>query len=182
MKKFKKLFLGFLSIVFVLVLSACGKKLDEQGTVEALLDGMIKGKSNEVVVKYCSNPSVLISDETVDKFGLRNALLSRMTYKIADVKKYEEDTTVTVELTTIDMQSVIGYLRASLKEDEQYEKLTGDAKDNYYSQKQAEAVTSLKESEYFRTVSVELTVKKDGNNWKIVISNEFAYAITGMRY
>ena len=110
-----------------------------------------------------------------------------MTYKITDEKKYEEDTTVTVELNTIDNTSVLVYLNNQLKDDEQYAKLAGEARDNYVEEKRIELILKTDNKDLFRTISVDLTVKKVDNEWKIDLTqsgtaNPFISAVSGFRF
>lgn len=178
----KKILLMITSFLMVFMLSGCGAPKTPEGTVKELLKGMVKGETNDVAVKYAANPSILVADETTDVNGLRDAIFSKMTYKITDVKEYEEEATVSLELTTIDMPAVNFYLKDMLAEDEAYAKLAGEAKNTYYETSQVNTVADAKEEDFYRTVNLDLNVKKDDNTWKIEISNEFIYAVLGQRY
>lgn len=178
----KKIFLGFVSFFMILMVSGCGKPKTPDATVKALLKGMVNGEANEVAVKYTTNPSLLISDGSTDVNGLRDAIFSKMTYKVKDVKEYEEDATVTIELKTIDMPSVNFYLKEDLADDENYVKLAGEAKNNYYQTAQVNAVEDAKKDDYYRTVTIEVKVVKNDDAWKVEISNEFMYSVLGQRF
>lgn len=178
----KKILLMVTSFLMVLMVSGCGSPKTAEATVKELLKGMVSGETNDVAVKYAANPSVLVADETTDVNGLRDAIFSKMSYKVTDVKEYEEEATVTVELTTIDMPAVNFYLKEQLAADEDYSKLAGEAKNTYYETNQVNIVADAKEEDFYRTVTVELNVKKTDKAWKVEISNEFVYAVLGQRY
>ena len=72
-------------------------------------------------------------------------------------------------------------LRKDLEDDSNYKGLAGESKTKYYNQKQVSYVENSKNKDFFRTVELELTVKKDGSKWKVNLSNEFIWTVNGQR-
>lgn len=177
----KKILTFIMMFGFLFMVTGCGGNGTPESVVKGLLNGMIDGKTNEVAVEYAANPSLLISDENQDLYGLRNAIFSRMSFKVNDVKEYEEEAVVKVTFTTIDMPSIVHQLRKDLEDDSNYKGLAGESKTKYYNQKQVSYVENSKNKDFFRTVELELTVKKDGSKWKVNLSNEFIWTVNGQR-
>lgn len=186
----KKIVLILTSFFIVLLISGCGGVKTPEGTVKALLDGMKSGEVNEVAVKYSSNPSLLVSDSTTDTNGLRNAIFSRIEYKILNAKEYagskeeaEKEATIKLELKNIDVTAVTLYLKNDLLDkDEAYFSLAGEAKQSYYDTLQLSTIEETKDKNLFKTDQVEIDLIKENGKWKIQLSTEFLYSVLGMRY
>ena len=167
--------------MLILLLTSCGNK-SLRNTAEYLFDGMISGNTNEVVRDVCINHEMLLSDSTTDEFGIRKTIFSKMSYEINEINEEDEKGTIKIKIKTIDVASILSLINDKLKDDEEYLELTGEDKNKYYLKEERDVISSIEDDKYFRTVEMELEAKKINNKWKIVVSDELIYAISGMRY
>ena len=176
----KKVFKYIFVLFFVAILTGCGKK-NLDGTVTALLEGIKKGNTNEVVKKYCSNYELLQMEEDDDLLGIRKLIFSKLSYNVIDTSDNGDVGKIYLELTTVDVNSVFEKLQSDLVKDEEYLKLSSDEMKEYSLNKEKEMINNLS-NEYYRIVKISVDAKKEDGIWKINLTDEFIYALSGLSY
>ena len=177
----KNIFKNLFVILFIIIiLTGCGNKSLES-TMISLIDGIINGKTNEVVKKYCINYELLESAEEDDEYGIRKLIFSKITYKIIDKEEKGDEGTIYLELKTVDVSSIFEKLQSELVTDEEYLKLSSDEMKEYSLKKERDMIDNLDE-EYFRIVKIGVKAKRENGVWKIELSDEFIYALSGLNY
>ena len=180
-KEMKKLYKSIMVLYIVaLLLTGCGKKSLE-GTITSLLDGIKNGKTNDVIKKYCNNYELLESNEEDDEYGIRKLIFSKMTYKIVDKEENGSEATIYLELKTVDVSTIFEKLQSDLVIDDEYLRLTSEEMKEYSLKRERDMITNLDE-EYFRIVKIGVNAKKENGNWKIDLTDELIYALSGLKY
>ena len=104
-----------------------------------------------------------------------------MNYDIVNVEENGDNATILLELKTVDIDSLFEKIQEDLMIDEEYLKLSSDDMKEYSLKKERDMILELDE-DYFRIVKILVNAKKVDGKWKIDLTDEFVYALSGLKY
>ena len=179
----KKMLSYLLILILVLALVGCGGESAEQA-VKNTFDA-IKSNDRETASKYIDYDELLnvgesgeasLGEMDEESQEMAELILKHFDYKIISSKEEGETATVTAEITNVNMQTIMASFIS-----EAFSLAFSGLNEEQMAEEMSNKFTELINREDNETVTktVDIALTKDGNSWKVDMSEEAGDAIFG---